>query len=245
MGNLALRYCIYQLVWNGRVFLNSDSEQFPIKKITLLLSVITIFTLTPSAFAEQHEFTNTLPNYLEIEQDDVIFLKNLTNSTINLRHTGGLFSSGELYTNGTWTGNMPYDAGVYEWVNTNSTGTIVIKSKTVTQEPTVTISGNQLEGNVGSEIKDIPVAVTTISPTYQTESIAVKTSENGNFGTILKLDEVGTHDVIVSYDGKSIGRFSQEVTEEGVREHAGIDILELRLSILETLERILEIIFGK
>ena len=245
MGNLALRYCIYQLVWVCRVFLNSDSEQFPIKKITLLLVVITIFTLTPSAFAEQHEFTNTLPNYLEIEQDDVIFLKNLTNSTINLRHTGGLFSSGELYTNGTWTGNMPYDAGVYEWVNTNSTGTIVIKSKTVTQEPTVTISGNQLEGNVGSEIKNIPVAVTTISPTYQTESIAVKTSENGNFETILKLDEVGTHDVIVSYDGKSIGKFSQEVTEDGVREYAGIDILELRLSILETLERILEIIFGK
>ena len=245
MGNLALRYCIYQLVWVCRVFLNSDSEQFPIKKITLLLVVITIFTLTPSAFAEQHEFTNTLPNYLEIEQDDVIFLKNLTNSTINLRHTGGLFSSGELYTNGTWTGNMPYDAGVYEWVNTNSTGTIVIKSKAVTQEPTVTISGNQLEGNVGSEIKNIPVAVTTISPTYQTESIAVKTSENGNFETILKLDEVGTHDVIVSYDGKSIGKFSQEVTEDGVREYAGIDILELRLSILETLERILEIIFGK
>ena len=245
MENLALRYYIYQLVWVCRVFLNSDSEQFPIKKITLLLVVITIFTLTPSAFAEQHEFTNTLPNYLEIEQDDVIFLKNLTNSTINLRHTGGLFSSGELYTNGTWTGNMPYDAGVYEWVNTNSTGTIVIKSKTVTQEPTVTISGNQLEGNVGSEIKNIPVAVTTISPTYQTESIAVKTSENGNFETILKLDEVGTHDVIVSYDGKSIGKFSQEVTEDGVREYAGIDILELRLSILETLERILEIIFGK
>ena len=245
MENLALRYYIYQLVWVCRVFLNSDSEQFPIKKITLLLVVITIFTLTPSAFAEQHEFTNTLPNYLEIEQDDVIFLKNLTNSTINLRHTGGLFSSGELYTNGTWTGNMPYDAGVYEWVNTNSTGTIVIKSKTVTQEPTVTISGNQLEGNVGSEIKNIPVAVTTISPTYQTESIAVKTSENGNFEIILKLDEVGTHDVIVSYDGKSIGKFSQEVTEDGVREYAGIDILELRLSILETLERILEIIFGK
>ena len=62
----------------------------------------------PAAFAEQYEFTNTLPNYLEIEQNDVIVLKNLTNSTINLRHTGGLFSSGELYTNGTWTGNFPY-----------------------------------------------------------------------------------------------------------------------------------------
>ena len=224
---------------------NLGSESFPIKKITLLVSAVTIFALTPSAFAEQHNFTNTLPNYLEIEQDDVIFLKNLTNSTINLRHTGGLFSSGELYTNGTWTGNMPYDTGVYEWVNTNSTGTIVIKSKTVTQEPTVIIFENKIEGNVGSEIKNIPVAVTTISPTYQAESIAVKTSDNGDFETTLNLDEVGTHDVIVSYDGKSIGKFSQEVTEEGVREYAGIDILELRLSLLETLERILEIIFGK
>ena len=199
----------------------------------------------PAAFAEQHDFTNTLPNYLEIEQNDVIFLKNLTNSTINLRHTGGLFSSGELYTNGTWTGNMPYEAGVYEWVNTNSTGTIIIKEKIELQEPTVSIIGNQITGNVGNEVKNIPVAVTTISPTYQTESIAVKTSDNGNFETKLELDEVGTHDIIISYDGKSIGKFSQEVTEEGVREYAGIDILELRLSLLETLERILEIIFGK
>ena len=176
---------------------------------TTILLTLSLFLLSGfglAAFAEQHEFTNTLPNYLEIEQNDVIFLKNLTNSTINLRHTGGLFSSGELYTNGTWTGNMPYDPGVYEWINSNSAGTIVIKTKTIVQEPIVTISGNQLEGNVGSEIKNIPVAVTTISPTYQTESIAVKTSDNGDFETVLKLDEVGTHDVIVSYDGKSIGK---------------------------------------
>ena len=178
----------------------------------------------PAVFAEQHDFTNTLPNYLEIEQNDVIFLKNLTNSTINLRHTGGLFSSGELYTNGTWTGNMPYEAGVYEWVNTNSTGTIVIKEKIELQEPTVSIIGNQITGNVGNEVKNIPVAVTTISPTYQTESIAVKTSDNGNFETILELNEVGTHDIIISYDGRSIGKFSQEVTEEGVRELSLIHI---------------------
>ena len=87
--------------------------------------------------------------------------------------------------------------------------------------------------------------MTTISPTYQAQNIAVKTSSNGDFETTLNLDEVGTHDVIVSYDGKSIGKFSQQVTEEGAREYAGVDILELRLSLLETLERILEIIFGK
>jgi len=225
------------------------TEPTPIKKITLLCSTITILALAPTAFAEQHEFTNTLPNYLEIEQNDTIFLKNLTNSTINLQHTGGLFSSGELYTNGTWTGNMPYDAGVYEWINVNSTGTIVIKDKAIQETnikgPSVTISDNKIKGNVGNEIKDIPVAVTTISPTFKTESIAVKASSNGDFETTLELDEIGTHDVIVSYDGKSIGKFSQQVTEENVREYAGVDILELRLSLLQTLENILEIIFGK
>ena len=90
------------------------TEPVPIKRITFLLGAIVLITLVPAAFAEQHDFVNTLPNYLEIEKGDVIFLKNLTNSTINLRHTGGLFSSGELYTNGTWTGNMPYEAGAYE-----------------------------------------------------------------------------------------------------------------------------------
>ena len=124
-----------------------------ITKVIISVALISLLTIVVGeAFGEQHSFTDTLPNYIEIERDDVIFLTNTSNSTINLRHTGGLFSSGELYTNGTWTGNMPYESGVYEWVNTNSTGTIVIKSKTITQEPTVTISGNQLEGNVGSEI---------------------------------------------------------------------------------------------
>ena len=211
----------------------------------IILGFCALTFIVPVAFAEEYKFTNTLPDYLEIEQGDSIVVKNLTNSTINIRHTGGLFSSGELYTNGTWTGNMPYEAGEYKWINTDSTGTIVIKEKIELQEPTVSIIGNQIIGNVGNEVKNIPVAVTTISPTYQTESIAVKTSDNGNFETKLELDEVGTHDIIISYDGKSIGKFSQEVTEEGVREYAGIDILELRLSILETLENILEIIFGK
>jgi len=57
--------------------------------------------------------------------------------------------------------------------------------------------------------------------------------------------EIYQNDVIVSHDGKSIGKFSQQVTEENVREYAGIDILEIRLAILETLERILEVLFGK
>ena len=195
---------------------------------------------------------NSLPKHLEISQNDVIVLKNLTNSTIDIRHTGGLFSSGQLYTNGTWTGNMPYEVGGYTWEKFTGTssipvdsGIIYIKLEAIEQKPTVTLSGNQLEGNIGSNSQNIPVAVTTISPKFEAESIVVKTSSNGDFETILDLDEIGTHDVIVSHDGKSIGKFSQQVTEENVREYAGIDILEIRLAILETLERILEVLFGK
>ena len=214
-------------------------------------AILVLLVGVGTSFGEEYQFTNSLPKHLEIYQNDVIVLKNLTNSTIDLRHTGGLFSSGQLYTNGTWTGNMPYEAGVYEWTNVNvkegfeSTGTIIIKDKVIPQKPTVTLSGNQLEGNIGSNSQNIPVAVTTISPTFQTNSIAIKTSSNGDFQTILDLDEIGTHDVIISHDGKSIGKFSQQVTEENVREYAGIDILEIRLAILETLERILEVLFGK
>ena len=214
-------------------------------------AILVLLVGVGTSFGEEYQFTNSLPKHLEIYQNDVIVLKNLTNSTIDLRHTGGLFSSGQLYTNGTWTGNMPYEAGVYEWTNVNvkegfeSTGTIIIKDKVIPQKPTVTLSGNQLEGNIGSNSQNIPVAVTTISPTFQTNSIAIKTSSNGDFQTILDLDEIGTHDVIISHDGKSIGKFSQQVTEENVREYAGIDILEIRLALLETLERILEVLFGK
>jgi len=222
-----------------------------VEKTIGISAILVLIVGVGTSFGEEYQFTNSLPKHLEIYQNDVIVLKNLTNSTIDLRHTGGLFSSGQLYTNGTWTGNMPYEAGVYEWTNVNvkegfeSTGTIIIKDKVIPQKPTVTLSGNQLEGNIGSNSQNIPVAVTTISPTFQTNSIAIKTSSNGDFQTILDLDEIGTHDVIVSHDGKSIGKFSQQVTEENVREYAGIDILEIRLALLETLERILEVLFGK
>ena len=212
----------------------------------ILMSILIMGLSIPAAFAEQHEFTNTLPSYLEIEQNDVIFLKNLTDSVINLRHTGGLFSSGELYTNGTWTGNMPYDAGVYEWINVNSTGTIVIKDKVVEEQAIVVFQDNKVSGKISNvEQTSLPVAVTTISPSFSSQTIPVKTQQNGDFETTLDLTEVGTHDIIVSYDGEVIGKISKQITQEEVNSSAGIDILQLRLSLLETLERILEIIFGK
>ena len=221
-------------------------------KLAIIFTVAVISGTVAVANAEEYRFVNTLPDHLEIQQNDVIILENLTNSTINLRHTGGLFSSGELYTNGTWTGNMPYEAGVYEWTNVNvkegfeSTGTIIIKSKTAVQKPTVTISGNQLEGNIGIEKQGgMPVAVTTISPTYESTTVSVKADQNGDFVTRLNLAETGTHEIIVSYNGKTIDKISHQVTDESALEYAETDVLSIRLAILQTLGHILEVLFGK
>ena len=185
------------------------------------------------AFAETYEFTNTLPNYLEIKQNDVIFLKNLSNSTINLRHTDGLFSSGELYTNGTWTGNMPYEPGVYEWINTNSTGTIVIKEKQLIQQEVI-VEDNIIQGKVEPEKT---VAVTIISPSKEVTNKIVKSDSNGSFETKLNPEEKGKHEIYITQDSHTL-RTTYTVEDE-------FKNLELRLDILKALRDILEIIFGK
>ena len=193
----------------------------------------------PAAFAEQHEFTNTLPNYLEIEQNDTIFLKNLTNSTINLRHTGGLFSSGELYTNGTWTGNMPYATGIYEWTNVNvkegfeSTGTIVIKEKLFEQQSLI-VEDNIIKGKVEP---GKPIAVTVISPSYETTNKVITADNNGEFETKLNPEEKGEHQIFITQDSHTL-RTTYTVEDE-------FKNLELRLSLLQVLRDIMEIVFGK
>ena len=203
---------------------------------TSILLISSLFLLSGfglAAFAEQHEFTNTLPNYLEIEQNDIIFLKNLTNSTINLRHTGGLFSSGELYTNGTWTGNMPYAAGVYEWINTNSTGTIVIKEKLFEQQSLI-VEDNIIKGKVEP---GKPIAVTVISPSYETTNKVITADNNGEFETKLNPEEKGEHQIFITQDSYTL-RTTYTVEDE-------FKNLELRLSLLQVLRDIMEIVFGK
>ena len=186
-----------------------------------------------NAFAETYEFTNTLPNYLEIEQNDIIFLKNLSNSTINLRHTEGLFSSGELYTNGTWTGNMPYEAGVYEWINVNSTGTIVIKDRQLIEQEIV-VEDNIIQGKVEPEKT---VAVTIVSPSNEVTNKIVKSDSDGSFETKLNPEEKGKHEIYITQDSHTL-RTTYTVEDE-------FKNLELRLDILKALRDILEIIFGK
>jgi len=186
-----------------------------------------------NAFAETYEFTNTLPNYLEIKQNDIIFLKNLSNSTINLRHTEGLFSSGELYTNGTWTGNMPYEAGVYEWINVNSTGTIVIKDRQLIEQEIV-VEDNIIQGKVEPEKT---VAVTIVSPSNEVTNKIVKSDSDGSFETKLNPEEKGKHEIYITQDSHTL-RTTYTVEDE-------FKNLELRLDILKALRDILEIIFGK
>ena len=208
---------------------------------TTILLISSLFLLSGfglAAFAEQHEFTTTLPNYLEIEQNDIIFLKNLTNSTINLRHTGGLFSSGELYTNGTWTGNMPYATGIYEWTNVNvkegfeSTGTIVIKEKLFEQQ-SLFVEDNIIKGKVEP---GKPIAVTVISPSYETTNKVITADNNGEFETKLNPEEKGEHQIFITQDSHTL-RTTYTVEDE-------FKNLELRLDILKTLRDILRIIFG-
>ena len=209
---------------------------------TTILLTLSLFLLSGfglAAFAEQHEFTNTLPNYLEIEQNDIIFLKNLTNSTINLRHTGGLFSSGELYTNGTWTGNMPYATGIYEWTNVNvkegfeSTGTIVIKEKLFEQQ-SLFVEDNIIKGKVEP---GKPIAVTVISPSYETTNKVITADNNGEFETKLNPEEKGEHQIFITQDSYTL-RTTYTVEDE-------FKNLELRLSLLQVLRDIMEIVFGK
>ena len=191
------------------------------------------------ADAEQYNFVNLLPNYLEIDQGDTIVLKNLTNSTINLRHTGGLFSSGELYTNGTWTGNMPYDAGIYEWemiVNSSQLpaldGTINIRDSVLEQD--IVVEDNIIQGTAEP---GKPIAVTVISPSYDVTNKVISPDSNGDFETKLNPEEKGEHQIFVTQESRT-----QSITYTVEDEFKN---LELRLDILKTLRGILEVIFGQ
>ena len=108
------------------------------------------------------------------------------------------------------------------------------------------LAKQKLEGNIGIEKQGgMPVAVTTISPTYESTTVPVKADQNGDFVTRLNLAETGIHEIIVSYNGKTIDKISHQVTDESALEYAETDVLSLRLSILQTLGQILEVLFGK
>ena len=114
------------------------------------------------------------------------------------------------------------------------------------EQPVVILDKNEISGNIGVEKQgNLPVAVTIISPTFESNTIPVKIAQNGDFETKLELIEVGDYEIIVSYNGNTVGMISHNVTEESLSEYAEADILSLRLSILETLKQILVVLFGK
>ena len=128
---------------------------------------------------------------------------------------------------------MPYEAGVYEWINVNSTGTIIIKDKVIPQQ-TIVVEDNIIQGNVEP---DIPVAVTVVSPSNEVTNKVITPDSNGDFETKLNPDEKGEHKIYITQDSHTL-RTTYTVEDE-------FKNLELRLDILKTLRDILEIIFGK
>ena len=197
----------------------------------LIISISTMFFAY--AFAEEHTFVNTLPVYLEIEQGDSIKLINLSNSTINIKHdeiccTHMDYSIG---INGTWTGDFPYEPGMYEWATDINNGVILIKEPHIL---VVSVEDNIITGNVEP---NTPTVVTTISPSHETTNTVVTPDSNGDFETKLNPTEKGSHTIYVTQDGDTV-KTTYNVEDENKN-------LEIRLSLLQTLQAILEIIFGK
>ena len=204
----------------------------------LVISFATMFVL--NAYGEEYAFVNSLPAYLEIEQGDTVKLTNLTNSTINMKLDGIGTSNHpterQVYSfpipvNTTWTGDFPYPPGSYGWITDNHYGQILIKGS---HTPVVSVEDNIITGNVEP---NTPTVVTTISPSHETTNTVVTPDSNGDFETKLNPTEKGSHTIYVTQDGDTV-KTTYNVEDENKN-------LEIRLSLLQTLQAILEIIFGK
>jgi len=197
----------------------------------LIIAISTMFVA--SAFGEEHTFVNTIPVYLEIEQGDSIKLINLSNSTINITHDEICCThmNSSIEVNGTWAGKFPYEPGMYGWITDNHYGQILIKEP---HTSVVSVEDNIITGNVEP---NTPTVVTTISPSHETTNTVVTPDSNGDFETKLNPTEKGSHIIYVTQDGDTV-KTTYNVEDENKN-------LEIRLSLLQTLQAILEIIFGK
>ena len=199
----------------------------------VLISCVMLFGFLASANAE--EFVNSLPSEVVVTQGDYIRVTNLSNSTLSISSDSGLFNSGVLYTNGTWTGNMPYDVGYYPWSDSNGNkGVIRIIDKIQpTVEPVINVSDNVVSGTATPET---PIAVTVINPNMDSSTVIVKTDSEGNFEQKLNPAVEGDHNIYVT-DKNRTTYTSYEVDDINRN-------LETRLSVLKVLESILKIIYG-
>ncbi len=201
--------------------------------ICVLIGAVFIFGFLASANAE--EFVNSLPSEVIVTQGDYVRVTNLSNSTLSISSDSGLFSSGVLYTNGTWTGNMPYDVGYYPWSDSNGNkGVIRIIDKIQpTVEPVINVSDNVVSGTATPET---PIAVTVINPNMDSSTVVVKTDSEGNFEQNLNPTVKGEHNIYVTDKDETV-KTTYDVVNENVN-------LDTRLSIMKSLESILRIIFG-
>lgn len=102
-------------------------------------------------------------------------------------------------------------------------------------EISVDISDNKIEGTTTETNKHI--VVTTISPSSEVDHKIINPNDDGTYSTDLNPAEPGEHTVYVTQDTKTV-QTTHSVEEDEVD-------LEIRLQILQVLQRILEIIFGK
>jgi len=110
----------------------------------------------------------------------------------------------------------------------------------VPQEPlipdiSVDVTDNEVTGNVGTE-DERPVAVTTISPSFESTTTVTTPDSNGDYKVNLNPSEEGEHRVLVTHGEETVST-TYDVKNPEVN-------LEIRLQILQTLESILKIIFG-
>ena len=105
----------------------------------------------------------------------------------------------------------------------------------VNAETRVSVVDNIIMGN-GTK-PNLPVMVTTISPSFETTNRVITSDADGAFEIKLNPTEKGEYQIYVTQDSNTT---KTVYTVEDENEN-----LEIRLSLLQTLQKILEIIFGK
>ena len=105
----------------------------------------------------------------------------------------------------------------------------------VNTETRVSVVDNIIMGN-GTK-PNLPVMVTTISPSFETTNRVITSDADGAFEIKLNPTEKGEYQIYVTQDSNTT-KTVYTVEDENKN-------LEIRLSLLQTLQKILEIIFGK
>ena len=182
--------------------------------------------------------------YLGSHSDPAIFTDGMTcQSGTNNRLAGEYqyYAGGsEVYSNAIVLSEYKREPPTLSGSVTVSTQSGNTYTEQIPQEPlipdiTVDVTDNKVEGITTNTDKHI--VITTISPSSEVDNKIIKPDNNGTYSADLNPSEPGEHIVYVTQDTKTV-QTTHSVEEDEVD-------LEIRLQILQTLQRILEIIFGK